>query len=708
MGILADKGYAMRFFVLVFLCCALYCNTFPNEFVWDDNMLITGNRYIRNYRNIPLFFTPRYWNTLHPRPGQKEFRPVRTTTFAVDYTLWQMDPRGYHGTNLLLHTANTFLVYLLLGSLIRISGKNKADSAAEDNPWFGLPFLAALLFAAHPIHTESVSYIKNRSELLGCLFFLLAFRCFIQTTTANKRIWQTMFYPAGWFCFILAIFSKETALVLPAILMLYAVCFLSEKNRGAAFRQTIFFWAIALLFGWFRETALIALPATGNTAALGLWQTVLTACQTMGYYLYLLFLPISMNVEHVFSPPVSLLGPAVLLPALAISLLGLMMIFSYRRSSWLCFSAGWMLVTILPAANLIYLSSRPIAEQRLYLPSLGVCLLLSLAIRSISSRRKRFSGRGNLAAISVLAVILLFYSVQTVSRNRDWRSSLALWQDCLRKTPHQTRPHTGLAAVYMSRNDYARAIKHYRLVLKTILKAAGDEHLDTATACSNLSMALAMNNQPEAALHYCQQALAIREKQLGPDNIETADCYLNLGVIFSRKNQPDPAVQMFQRALTVYRNTFGPDHPDIAKTLTGLGTVSYRQNDWDQALLYYRQALAVHRHLEDNHSPAAAQIYHNLGGVWHKIGCPAEAMENYRRALIIRLRTVGIEHPQTAATLYNMGLMYYDHNQLAKSQEFLGRAFLSYKKAFGQNHPRTANAEKRLQAVRQKMDRAKP
>ena len=168
---LRDKGYG-ALVLLVVVCAALFANTFGNPFIWDEQGLVIDNNYIKSLKHIPFLFSPGYWNN-HSTGTKGQYRPLRTLTFSLDYSLWGLNPKGYHLTNLLIHTLNVILIYFLI---LLLPGSNR-----------GLSFLCALFFAAHPIHTESITWIKNRSDLLSLFFFILSFHLFIRYTQNRTR-----------------------------------------------------------------------------------------------------------------------------------------------------------------------------------------------------------------------------------------------------------------------------------------------------------------------------------------------------------------------------------------------------------------------------------------------------------------------------------------------------------------------------------------
>ncbi len=595
MAISPGFRYAMQAAVLILVCLSLYANTLHNDFVWDDAALIVDNRYLKEEINIPLFFTPCYWNRLHTFPEEGAYRPLRTLSFALDYHFWQLNPYGYHLTNLLLHIGNVLLVYWLL---FLLSGSNRHTdfqiSGAGQSLLPGLPFLTALFFAAHPVHTEAVTYIKNRGDLLCCLFFLLSFGLFLkmvgQTTRGRKRLFHLGIFSG----FLLALFSKEMALTLPLILGLYALVFLAGKKRGRALLQTLPLWGIALLYGGVRQFWLTAPAVPAGSVDMELWQTALTGAKTMGYYFFLLLFPVNLNIEHLFSPSQSLLTPAGVLPALAVVLLCLLMIVAYKKSAWLCFGTGWILLTLLPVANfLVYLVSRPIAEQRLYIPSLGICLLMGLALCRISAGAAEVFRRRNVFAWILLVAIFLFYATGTVARNADWRNALSIWQICHQKNPLHNRARYNLGQAHLKNGNYKKAIQYLEQTLPHNHLQQSFSTLTAAKSYHSLGTAYMEVGRNALAIDYLKKALRMKQNRKSGRLLNMAGTANNLGLIYQRLGDGEQAEIYYQKALQFQRQESGLNHPNAAEILGNLGALHLSRKEYGTALLYSRQALAI-------------------------------------------------------------------------------------------------------------------
>src|SRR3989339_670637 len=197
--------------IVIFIAVLLYLNTLSNAFVYDDAYVITENYFIKSLGNLPKLFTKGYL----PLSGELSYRPIVTLTYFFAYAIWRLNPLGYHLTNIILHTINAFLFYLFMKSISRNSS---------------LSILATLLFLSHPLLTETVNAVCYREDILASIFFLLAFVYFIKIRISfsesgnpiqqtHARLIPSYTISCGSYC--LALFSKEMAITLPILLVLF-------------------------------------------------------------------------------------------------------------------------------------------------------------------------------------------------------------------------------------------------------------------------------------------------------------------------------------------------------------------------------------------------------------------------------------------------------------------------------------------------------
>ena len=175
----SKKKHTISLLVLIILGFVVFSNTFRNPFMWDDEELIVENKYIQSPGSIPFLFSLQYWKYYAPEE-KGWYRPVRVITLAIDHFFWKLNPFGYHLTNLLLHIVNIIIIYFFVLKLKTFTKRKNEPRASSFRQHFLEPaFLTAALFAVHPIHTESVTWIKNRSDLLASIFFLLSLSFFL-------------------------------------------------------------------------------------------------------------------------------------------------------------------------------------------------------------------------------------------------------------------------------------------------------------------------------------------------------------------------------------------------------------------------------------------------------------------------------------------------------------------------------------------------
>ncbi|MBA7686547.1 hypothetical protein ES703_94997 [subsurface metagenome] len=212
---------------IIFLSLVIYSNTFKNEFVYDDTAFIQENNSIRKLDDISRFFTS--VKSFSAKGDFFIYRPLSTLTFALDYRLWGLKPNWFHILNVLFHVLNGILIYLLMNALM----KHRLAS-----------LLTALIFVSHPVQTESVTWISGRSNLMFLTFFLLSLLFYIgvHRTKGLKRV---LYLLLSLISYAIGLLSKEMAITLPVVLMLFDFCFAEKERLRTIFRNVKYY----LLFG---------------------------------------------------------------------------------------------------------------------------------------------------------------------------------------------------------------------------------------------------------------------------------------------------------------------------------------------------------------------------------------------------------------------------------------------------------------------------
>ncbi|OGS21215.1 MAG: hypothetical protein A2252_05965 [Elusimicrobia bacterium RIFOXYA2_FULL_39_19] len=436
-----NKRYTNIFYVIVIVIAGVlvYINTVNKSFFWDDEVLIANNVHIRSFSNIPYFFNPGYAN-VYEQAGGERYRPLRTVTFVFDYMFWKENAAGYHITNITMH----IIVALILFFMVKTMTKNNLAA-----------FLSGLVFVLHPVHTESVVYIKNRSDILCAIFFILSFMFYVKYISKEGRPEKVgnpglrkdvIYYAASIFVFILALVSKEMAITLPFILAGYII-FLKRDNIKMNFILTIPYFAVLAVYFGFRKFIMKSTYASADISSIN--DRIFVVLHTVGGYTKLLILPLNLCADRTLVITRNLFSLEVIL---AILTLFILIPFIIIKRNELNFWLFFLLFTLIPASNLVFLAGRPFAEQRLYLPSIGFSVFLGILLAKIKNYKAVLG--------TVLSVIILTaYSSATIARNFDWKNEEVLWEKTVKTNPVSARAHHNLAVVYGKKGRYGEAIE---------------------------------------------------------------------------------------------------------------------------------------------------------------------------------------------------------------------------------------------------------
>jgi len=599
----AFKKHCLPLAALAVITFALFLNSLRGSFIWDDNDVIVEHKFIKNPRYMFFLFSPEYWEQ-DPGSARGQYRPLSRMTFAIDHFLWKLMPQGYHATNLLLHILNVFLVYFVALLLAGRPPDENTPAAGRMAVFFTAPFLAGVLFAALPVHTESVAWIKNRSDLLASLFFAASFLLFAVSRDNASGHLRKGLYISSLLSFVLALFSKEMALTLPLILGLYVLCLAPRARVKRLLARTLPFWVISAVFVSFKASILgMPLPGAGQQAGPGIYTRVLVVIKTYGSYLRLLLLPFDLNAERMFTVPSSFFEPGVALSLAAVLCLLGISVWLFKKNRLLCFALLWIFITLLPVSNILFLKGRPIAEQRLYIPSVGFCLLLGVTLSVLFFMNKGvLSGRTSKSLAAGLSLIIFSsYSLTTVDRNLDWSDPFTFWTRTAQSSPGSSRAKANLGIVYYSRGDTGAAVSLFEEAIKISPLYAN--------AYNNLGAAYGSMGRTKKASEMITRALEI--------DPALPHAYNNLGNIFFQAGDIPKAVSYYQRAVEL-----SPGQPDSYYNLF----VAYRSSgELEKAAVMQEKII--------EHDPYDAEAYYELGLLYGEMMEIDKAVSSHKKAI---------------------------------------------------------------------------
>jgi len=521
----------------------LYGNTIRNDYSLDDDYVTFSELTVRKGINaIPEIFTSLYANVWDAGEEIKfGYRPIVKSSFAIEHELWGANPHLSHLINILLYTLSCLLVFFLLRRLFR-------------DYHVILPLIVTALFMAHPIHTEVVSSLKNRDELLSFMFNIITLIFFIKFTDKKKII----YFFVGLFSFLLAYLSKLTALSFIAIIPLVLYFFTNTSTRKIIYiaLAVIAIFLIARIIPKLylpdpiREKLFIENPLIFEK---NLWIRTAT-----GFYILLIYLKLL-----IFPHPLLFYYGYNMIPVTnwtniwsIVSLVFYLLIFIYairkiRYKHVLAFGILYYLLTISLYTNMVKPPTGIIGERFLLAPSLGFCIIIGYIIfRMIKKTSQTLTIKTNQIVLMVLISLLFIipYSVKTIVRNRDWKDHLSLLSHDIRYLENSAKANFIYAGVL--RNEIRRSNKNSSEIMKMQdmaikhFKDAVDVYPEYYEALNKLGfLYYTVYHDPVSAISYLNRAIEVKPDYKSP--------YYNLAFIYNSSKNYDEAIYNYRKVLEI-------------------------------------------------------------------------------------------------------------------------------------------------------------
>jgi len=531
--------------LLLFLIVISYANTLYSPFVLDDmhSFVEEPNVYVHD-------FSYESFSKLSSTVFGKA-RLIPLMTFSINHYMAKGQMPIYHITNIVIHLLATLVVFWFITTLFRTP---VGSSALKGIPAAYFSFFVAAQWALNPVQTNAVTYIVQRMTSISALFYIAALTFYVKGRMAAALKYRVMFYLSSVGMALCAFLSKENSYMLPAAILLVEWIFISPRIFAKILQKMkwhhwvgIFLLLIALI-PLFEHRWMSILNSYNNIRPFSLAERLLTEARVVVYYISLLILPLPgrMNFDYDFPLSTSIFSP--LTTILSLILLGLMLLWSFRRRQrypLIVFGVFWYFLNLLIESTVIPLEL--VFEHRLYLPSVGfyIACLSALDLLVAFMKTKRSSREVEQIFVLTMVIILSLFSIGTTVRNNVWRNSYALYSDSAEKSPDKPRTHLNLGvAMGRDKNLERESIEVFEKVIG-LGKPKKERYLPAAT---NIVVTYANLGEYE-------EAIALGEKYLeeAPDYVKGEGypkLMNNLAYAYNKTGQYNEAMQALVSGFT--------------------------------------------------------------------------------------------------------------------------------------------------------------
>lgn len=631
--------------LITFLC---FKPGLKGEFTnWDDDRYVKNNVLIQN--GSPAEIIQEYY--------MGNYHPLTLLSYHIEYKLWGNDPYIYHLNNLILHILNVLIIFFITFLLTQ---KNILASG-----------FSALMFAIHPLHVESVSWVSERKDVLYALFFLAAWYCWIQFRTEKKSYWMILSFVA----FLFSCLSKGMAVTFAGVVILTDY-FLQQKLYIQNLKYYIPFISISLIFG---VVAIFAQKAAGFIYLETEWSQldkIALAGFAWWFYLWKMINPLMLSAFYPYPEKVSFLFWVYVFLIPLVFYLG----WKYRKiSRWFLFAPAFYTICISIVLQILSVGEAIAADRYFYVSSAGWCMAAGVALAWMIQEGSKKNGILKPAGMFLLLISGTAMAYLSYTRTLVWKDSLTLWLDTVSKYDRVPIAHYNLGVTYgLERNDYARAEPHFKRALEIrpgypqALYNMAIIHTNRAEyEKSNELFLQLLKGKPDYPLAHSGMGYNLeklgkyveaadmykKETEKDPDNY---NAWLGLGINLGKSQKLQESLAALQKSAAL--------SPDKSEPWVNMGVFHFNAGKYAETLPYYEEAL--------KRNPNNAEAYFNRGSAYMNLGKISEAETAFRKTLEY--------NPRLAEAYINLG-------NIASSRGNSSEQIKSYQEAARLGHPGAVN-----------------
>jgi len=603
-SILRTDGLLLAF--LAVLAALPYLNTLHNLFVYDDTNQVVNNPYLQNFHHLKEIFTTPVWSFLGGDYSHNYYRPLMSFGYLLCRQFLGPRALAFHLVNLVLNLLVVLLLFLVTWRMF------------NDRT---LAFVAAGLFAVHPIHSEPVAWIAAITDIELALFYLLTFWFFLGLSKVSGRrlILGELSMAVS---FALALLAKEPAVTLVVLATLYEhSCREDRKETSVRTKLSRYgpLWLMLLAYLIVRTHFVGGLVRRSQFPDMGPDTVIFSALALAGQYVWKLFWPAKLCAFYVFHMSTSPSDPRVVGGAVALMVLAFLFVFFWNRVRLVSFGLLFFFLNLAPVLNAPWMAANVFTERYLYLPSVGFCWVLGWAGTTLwrAATRHRARWRG-IVVVSALAIAALC-TLRIIRRNRDWHDDETFYKATLALQPDAYIIHINLAAIYLDRDDFKNAEQE----LREADKVAPDYPL----ILNNFGLLNLKLKRYDAALGYLIRSIMKNPNEPLP--------HLYLAQVYEQTGKADYAEKEYRTAINL--------SPLSQRAYQGFGEFYFDQGRVLEAERQFQESLRAAKTLS---------AYWGLGLVYWREGRYAEAEHAFQEAEALV--------PSSGRTHIMLGLLYTD------------------------------------------------
>ncbi len=542
--VLSNKHFFMRGGLLILLITtAIYYQSLNNDFTnWDDPPYVVNNTIIRSFHGDSISYTIKSLLTDN-KYVMGNFHPITMLTYCVEYSIYGLNPKPYHVTNLFFHLLNSLLVLLFIWLLCK-----KRYTAV----------IVALLFAIHPMHVESVAWVAERKDVLYTFFSLGALSTYLLYLKANTN--KTLLYVVTIILFTLALLSKAMAASV-AILFIAIDYYKNRQFNTKLWLEKLPFIGLAVVFGVIAIYAQQSLNALEDIEAYNVFDRILFSSYGVLTYIWKAILPINLSCFYSYPFKTDGLYPMYFY----VSPIVLLTLFwgVYKSLKWnkdILFGFAFFLISIALVLQILPVGGAIIAERYTYIPYIGLFFIVGKLLNNIITNNKHKLAKYKQLIVGAFAVIIIAYAFGTYKRSMVWENSISLWTDAIDKYKFTPRAFSHRAKAYYKVNNYPAAIADYNWYIQ-IKNDNADIYYDRGVCFLNLK-------QYQYAITDFDKAI-----QLKP---EFPKAYYNRGITYDDTGN-------YQKAIADYSTCIEQD-PEFSDAYFNRGVIYFKMQMYEEAL----------------------------------------------------------------------------------------------------------------------------